>query len=232
VKVVLVLVRLAVAVLADPVTYEETTVNLRVEGRYGALFEGNVSTCGHRVTLASGKKYHCNGTNNDSNPCPGPTCTTALDDSHIGFDGNYWEKFDDIFITSIGGEAAGKNEHWVILLNFQPIPVGGCQQQVKGGDDVLFALANAGTWRRWRFLKLSGPITARAHQPVILTVTDGRTGNPVEGAVVPFNGQDRLTDVFGRVSIAFTEARSFDLKAQIPGSFDWVRSNRLIVDVT
>jgi len=87
VKVVLVLVRLAVAVLADPVTYEETTVNLRVEGRYGALFEGNVSTCGHRVTLASGKKYHCNGTNNDSNPCPGPTCTTALDDSHIGFDG-------------------------------------------------------------------------------------------------------------------------------------------------
>jgi hypothetical protein len=32
---------------------------------------------------ANSQKYHCNGLNNDNNPCPGPTCTTALDDARM-----------------------------------------------------------------------------------------------------------------------------------------------------
>jgi hypothetical protein len=79
--------------LADPGRQPttETTVNLRVEGKTTTIFEGNVATCGHRVTTHSGGTHHCNGTNNDKNPCAGPTCTTALDDANkaanFGFDG-------------------------------------------------------------------------------------------------------------------------------------------------
>jgi hypothetical protein len=81
--------RLAVADLA--VEIKETTVYLRIEGKTKTIFEGDVATCGHRVTTRSGGTHHCNGTNNDKNPCAGPTCTTALDDANkvakFGFDG-------------------------------------------------------------------------------------------------------------------------------------------------
>ena len=71
--------------------FKETTVYLRIEGKDSTIFENAVYTCGHRVTTLSGGTHHCNGTNKDNNPCPGATCTTALDDGNkvagFGFDG-------------------------------------------------------------------------------------------------------------------------------------------------
>jgi hypothetical protein len=70
--------------LANPLTHQAVTVNLRIEESAITLFDSPVSTKFHRITVGEGansQKYHCNGLNNDKNPCPGPTCTTALDDA-------------------------------------------------------------------------------------------------------------------------------------------------------
>lgn len=68
-----------------------TVVNLRIEGADKTIFEGPVLTRGHNVTTATGGTHHCDGTNNHSNPLPGPTCTSALDDASrrhgFGWDG-------------------------------------------------------------------------------------------------------------------------------------------------
>ena len=58
-----------------------TLVNLRIEGAEETIFEGTVLTKGHNVTTPSGGLHQCDGTNNDANPSPGPTCTSALDDA-------------------------------------------------------------------------------------------------------------------------------------------------------
>jgi hypothetical protein len=68
-----------------------TLVNLRIEGSTSTIFEGPIVTLGHNVTTTSGGNHHCDGTNNNQNPSPGPTCTSALDDAakidHFTFDG-------------------------------------------------------------------------------------------------------------------------------------------------
>ena len=70
---------------------EPTLVNLRIEGPDTTIFEGSILTRGHNVTTVSGGTHHCDGTNNNANPLPGPTCTSALDDAskkaHFPFDG-------------------------------------------------------------------------------------------------------------------------------------------------
>ncbi|KAH9983089.1 hypothetical protein BJV74DRAFT_797578 [Russula compacta] len=176
-------------VLADIATCKGTIVNLRVEGRDNTLFENTLSTCGHRVTTTSGNKYHCNGTNNDRNPCTGPTCTTALDDSKIGFDGR-------VPTTS------------------------------EGGDEVLFALVDSSTTRY--YLKLDGPTRASVNEAAVLTVTDGRTENPMEGAVISYGGRSYTSDALGRVSLLFDEAGRVQVKAQ--KAADSVRSNLFSID--
>jgi hypothetical protein len=73
--------------MADPFINKGVTVTLRVEGKKKTIFEGPITTTFHRVTTRSGGTRHCNGLNGDVNTCPGPTCTTALDDGSklIGF---------------------------------------------------------------------------------------------------------------------------------------------------
>lgn len=202
-----------------------TLVNLRIEGSTTTIFEGPIITRGHNVTTHSGGNHHCDGTNNHANIHPGPTCTSALDDAHklahFPFDGTFSTAFDDFFITSIGGVTQTSTEFWGILLNYEFTPVGGCQQEVKRNDEVLFAFnafnANA-------FLKLTGPSTAHVGQPVIFTVTDGQTSKPVAGATV--DGQ--TSDPNGQVSVTFTHDGRQTVKATKSGA---IRSNKLTIHV-
>ncbi|KAF8495167.1 hypothetical protein F5888DRAFT_1616054, partial [Russula emetica] len=202
------------------------TVDLRIEGKAKTIFEGSVATCGHRVTTRSGGTHHCNGTNNDKNPCAGPTCTTALDDANkvakFGFDGTFDEKFDDFFITSIDNETPTGKDFWAICLNFVPTEVGGCQQKVEKDDQVLFAYATQDVTKH--YLKLSGPDTAIIRVPVVLTVTDG-TGAPIPKASV----DGHLTDDHGRVSITFDRVGTQKLKVERQP--DSVRSNQHVIQV-
>ena len=224
---------------------QPTLVNLRIEGSTNTIFEGPIITRGHNVTTVSGGTHHCDGTNNNANPTPGPTCTSALDDAskihHFTFDGyvsyflishcakwlihgakcysTFSTEFDDFFITSIGGVTQTATEFWGILLNFQFIPVGGCQQEVKLNDDILFAF-NA--FNAVHFLKLTGPETANVGSPVLLTVTDGQTGSPVAGADV--NGD--ISDANGHVSVTFAQVGLQKVKAT---KSDSIRSNQLSI---
>ena len=128
-------------------------------------------------------------------------------------------EFDDFFITSIDGNTQTATQFWGILLNFQFTQVGGCQQEVKAKDDVLFAFD---AFNKAHFLKLTGPKTAHVGTPVTLTVTDGQTGSPVAGAEV--NGD--TSDANGNISVTFGTVGLKKVKAE---KSDSIRSNRLTI---
>jgi len=198
-------------------------INLRIEGANHTIFEALLEDVPLNVTTASGGTHPCNGLNDGANPTPGPTCTSALaiaaDLAHFTFDGTFDPEFDDFFITRIAGSEETSTEFWGLLLNFQFTPVGGCQQEVTNGDDVLWAF-NA--FNAVHFLKLQGPNVAHVSEPITVTVTDGMTGEAVEGATV--HGQ--TTDADGNARIVFHEPGAVSLKATAPSS---IRSNAVIV---
>ena len=125
--------------------------------------------------------------------------------------------FDDFFITSIGGDSETATEFWGILVNFQFTPVGGCQEEVKVVDEILWAFD---AFNAVNFLKLNGPQTARRNQPVVLTVTDGQTGRPVAGAEV--DGHTSGAD--GKIIVTFAKAGVNGVKASKQSA---IRSNKV-----
>lgn len=207
------------------------TVFLRIEGAEKTIFESRITTHGHNVTTAAGGTQHCDGTNNHTNPTPGPTLTSALDDAmhRIGstWDGTYFSEFDDYFITTIANVSQTDTEFWGLLIAYQFTPVGGCQQRVKDGDDVLIAFNAFGVSA---FLKLVVPGgKTPVGTTVVATVTDGMTGNPVAGAVVSGSGFGSVpTGVDGTVRMKFVQKGVFKLKALKTGT---VRSNEVKVVV-
>jgi hypothetical protein len=209
----------APAALAAPVT-----VNLRIEGKTSTIFEGPVTTDAKTLTKDASGPHACDGTNGGANPTPGPTMTTALDDGAIagGFtwDGT-WFSFGDFGIDRIGPDAATSTEFWGYAYNWQSSQVGGCQQQVSTGDDVLFGFDY---FSKSALLRLSGPATAEAGQPVSVTVVDGQSGSPVAGAAVG----GTLTGPDGKATVTFSSTGVQRLKAE---RADALRSNALAVCV-
>jgi hypothetical protein len=206
-----------------------TVVKVRVEGATSTIFEGAVRTTGHDVTTAAGGTHRCDGTNNKANPEPGPTATAALDDAAalggFTFDGTYSSEFDDFLITRIGPDEQTDTASWGIFRNGELIPVGGCQQRVTAGDEVLFAYdAFTREHAAKRILELTGPDIARTGKPITVTVTDGTTGKPVEGAKV--NGA--TTGPNGTTKLTFDTAGVWRLKAERSG---FIRSKALFVRV-
>ncbi|KZS90432.1 hypothetical protein SISNIDRAFT_457581 [Sistotremastrum niveocremeum HHB9708] len=210
---------------ASPTTNKKlpALVKLRVEGDVDTIFEAPVLTQGHNVTTAQGGTHHCDGTNFGVNPTPGPTCTSALDDGSLHQRRFIWDgpfdppdfNFDDYLITSIGGVAQTDTQFWGILLDFQFTPVGGCQQQVTHGQEVLFAFD---AFSKNFFLKASGPVVAKVGKPVVVTVIDGTTGVAIEGASIG----GVLTDANGHASLTFGTVGLKKLKAT---RSDSIRSN-------
>ncbi|TFK52926.1 hypothetical protein OE88DRAFT_1316355 [Heliocybe sulcata] len=210
-----------------------TTVNLRVEGDNNhTIYETPVFTWGHNVTTVSGGTHHCDGTNNAANPEPGPTCTSALDNASklAGFpwDATYDAEYDDFFITSIAGTTQTTTQYWGILLNYEYIPVGGCQQEVAFGDHVLFAFD---AFNKDYFLELSGPTLVAPGSTVAYTVLDGMTRAPVQGAAVvdaTSGVEEGITDGTGKAVLAFKAPGAVLLKAR---KSDAVQSNGIPVVV-
>ena len=64
-----------------------------------------------------------------------------------------------------------------IFLNFELTPAGGCQQEVKLNDKILFAF-DASIDALNSFLTLTGPNTAAEAFTTAYTVTDGQIGKP------------------------------------------------------
>ena len=128
----------APAALAAP-----ASVNLRIEGKTSTVFEGPVTSDGHVVRPATGAARLCDGTNGGANSLPGPTPTSTLDDgARLGtfaWDGDYFDSFDDYFVNRIGPDSANNSQFFGQYVNSKPSQVGGCQEIVRTGDEVLWA---------------------------------------------------------------------------------------------
>ena len=223
------LLLMLVLALAPPLALAApATVHLRVEGSSATLFDGSVTTDAKTLTKDPSGSHPCDGTNGGANPTAGPTMTTALDDGSLagGFtwDGTWFDSFQDFGINRIGPDSNGGPPtfpSWGYALNFTPSQVGGCQQRVQGGDDVLFAYD---FFSKAHLLKLVGPGSADTGEAIRVTVTDGQNGTPVAGATV--GGQTTGAD--GGATLSFDSEGVHPLKAE---RADSVRSNTVAVCV-
>ncbi len=173
------LVVLVMALACAPAWAAPVTVNLRVEGAKSTIFEGKVKTDGHSIEQDKAGPQKCDGTNGGANPAAGPTMTSALDNA-LAWDGSWNASFSDFLINRIGPDAQTSKQFWGYALNYKDVEVGGCQQLVKSGDEVLYAFDAFGK----RYLKLSGPTRLKVGQNFNLKVVDGKTGKAVAGAKV------------------------------------------------
>lgn len=203
------------------------SVDLRIEGRNGTIFEGPVTTDAKTVTPSSGDNRRCDGTNGGGNPpgSPGPTPTTALDDgARVGnftWDGTYDSGFNDYLVNRIGPESSGSSDYWGLFVNYESSSVGGCQRVVTPRDEVLWSRIGFSTSTA---LKLTGPASGTTGRPVTVRVTDGANGQPLSGATVG----GAATGADGNAQLSYSEPGIYRLKAERPES---VRSNGLSVCV-
>jgi hypothetical protein len=216
---------------AGPALAAPVTVNLRVEGSTQTLYEGPITTDAKTLTKDASGPHPCDGTNGGTNSTPGPTMTGAMDDGSIaaGFtwDGSWDNSFQDFFINRIGPDtntgAPNYQPYWGYYLNGVATQIGGCQQQVKQGDSVLFAYANFGQ----PLLQLAAPSSAATGESFQVTVqqNDGN-GNLTPAMAASVAGQ--TTDTAGHASVSFSDAGQHAFKAS---RADAVRSNAQTVCV-
>jgi hypothetical protein len=216
---------LAMLVLAATATAAPVTVHLRVEGSTQTLFDGPITTDAKSLTKDASGPHPCDGTNLGANPSPGPTMTGAMDDgaTSAGFtwDASWDAGYQDFLINRIGPDTntggPAYQPYWGYFQNWVATQVGGCQQQVAQGDDVLFAYGDYGQ----PLLQLTAPARAATGESFQVTVqqndgTGGRTSAP--GATV----QGETTDPSGNATISFTDPGVHSFKATRTGS---IRSN-------
>ena len=218
------------AVAASVAVAAPVSVNVRVEGANRTIFDGPVTTDGHAITTpSSGGAQTCDGTNAGAHPSPVPVATAALDDAarlnSFTWDGTYSTQFSDFFVTRIDDETADPNsEFWSLYINRESASVGGCQQRVSGGQEVLWARISFLATDPVVPLELRGPGSARTGEPVNMQVVDGNTGAPQAGATV--NGSPTGSD--GIATLTFANKGIYRLKAERPGE---VRSNTVVLCV-
>lgn len=210
----------ATAAAAPAAQAASVTVNLRIEGSSSTIFEGPVTTDAKTI-----QNHPCDGTNGGANATPGPTMTSALDDASIlhGFpwSGTWFDSIHDFSIDSVGPDSNNSSQFWGYAYNWQPSNVGGCQQEVQSGDQVLFGFD---FFSKSHLLELSGPTTAQVGQPVQLKVVDGQNSSAISGASVA--GTTTAAD--GTASVTYTSPGVVRLKAE---RSDSIRSNELDVCV-
>jgi hypothetical protein len=216
---------LAMLVLAGAATAAPVTVNLRVEGSTQTLFDGPITTDAKSLTKDTTGSHTCDGTNRKVNPTPGPTMTGAMDDGAIaaGFswDATWDANYEDFLISRIGPDtntgAPAFTPYWGYFQNWVASQIGGCQQQVGQGDDILFAYGDYGE----PLLQLTAPTRAATGESFQVTVqqNDGAgTRTPAVGAAVGGS----TSDANGHVAVSFADAGVHRLKATRSGA---IRSN-------
>ena len=223
------LAALAVLVTAPTALAAPVTVNLRVEGSSQTLFEGPVTTDAKTLTKDGSGPHPCDGTNGGANPTPGPTMTGAMDDgiaaAGLTWQGSWSAGFSDFSIDGIGPDAVppSYDPYWGYFLNNVASQVGGCQQQVHQGDDVLFAFTSFGA----KLLLLSAPAKAATNEPFTATVQED-DGAGTRGAAAGAAVGGSTTDSAGHATISFADPGNHKLKAERSGS---IRSNAATVCV-
>src|SRR3954447_15296121 len=213
------------AAAAGPAMAAPAAVTLRVEGPSKTTFEGSVTTDGHNVTTASGGTHKCDGTNGGVNPTAGPTATATLDDgARLGrftWDGTWNDGFDDYFVSRIGPDSQTSTQFWGVFVDGTASQVGGCQQRVKQGDEVVWAFD---AFSKAHALRLAGTDSATTGRRIAVRVTDSATGAPIPGASVA----GTTTGGDGNATFNLPAPGVYRLKA---ARADSVRSNALVMCV-
>jgi hypothetical protein len=216
------------AVLASaPAQAAPATVKLRVEGKTHTIFEGKVRTNGQPVTGDDTGPHKCDGTNGGANATPGPTATgalaTASEAGSFTFDAAWSDDFEDFAVSRIGADEQDldANQFWGVAVDSVPLQVGGCQQQVVTGAEVLWAYD---LFSAKHILQLEGAAKTRVGRTYKVRVVDGNGSLPVKGASV---GGEK-TNAKGIARLKFTSRGVKRLKAKRDDS---VRSNQLRVKV-
>ena len=197
-----------------PAPAGQTNGLLRVEGGdEGTIFEGCISSGPTIVTTPSGGAHQCDGTNDNSNPSPGATCTTQLQSAAqrngFGFDGTYSQDFQDYFITSIDATTQTSSQFFGLLQDRVFTAVGGCQQEIAPGgtQETLWAFdafnANA-------FLSVAPDyrVVTSDTRTVQITVTgdDGKGGSAPYGGAAVAGGGIGTSAADGTISITVPTA--------------------------
>ncbi|HTR75853.1 MAG TPA: hypothetical protein VMH33_11440 [Solirubrobacterales bacterium] len=204
-------------------------VDLRIEGKEETLFEGEVPTTIHKIQASSDtQERSCNGVNalDPENIEPGFTATLASVEAmeSIGetFDGEWYGgpgNFNDYFITRWGPDEQDNSTgaYWGILVNQIFTDVGGCQYQMHGHAEALWAYDAFSPRPRLGLLPEAAhyqegpmPTTATARVgvpfPVEVIVWEGYvegspSGEPSRSGSEPFEG--------GEVAPVATDAKGF-----------------------
>jgi hypothetical protein len=239
------LLAISTALLATD-TASGVKVTVRVEGATTTLFEKEIETDGHDVQAASDKVAHrCDGRNNEAHDEAGPTPTAALADaSKIGaftWDGRWGRSLEDYLITRIGPDQQAErwaDGRWSLIVNGIYTETAGCQEQVKDGDEVLWAFGKGGA-----ALQVTEVGSIRVGEPVRVRVTKlmrdpdspeaAPVRLPVPGAslidIDSLEAEDRLgrggstvgspTDPQGYTEIVFDRPGVKRIKATAPNAF-------------
>jgi len=226
-----------------PANNNTSSVHLRIEGAESTIFESSIVSGPRNITTASGGTHRCNGLNFRANSQPGATCTSALDEvacrNNFTYDATWDDSFDDFFITRISSSSQTDTKHWGLLIDWKFANVGGCQQETKPGDYILWAYD---AFNAESFLQLYPDEQVGAEKaegsictPLRLFVTDGLTGDPVVGATVQrlataarSAGDVAVSDENGVATVEFSLKGRYYLKAVKLNS---IRSNLVTIDV-
>lgn len=196
--------------LPTAATAAPTAVDVRIEGKTSTIFDGPVTTDAKVVNPTTADDHLCDGSGAPGSP--GPTPTTALDDAAIkgGFDwdGTWYDGFDDYSIDRVAAEPSTASEFWGVFVNGAAIEVGGCQQVIQPGDEVLWAFDAFS--KTGGALTLSGNEATQTDRPLQVRVTNTSGGAPVAGATVG----GTTTDADGTAVIAFDQPGIYSLKAE------------------
>jgi len=227
------LVLLSIIAVGPSTQNSVANVHLRVEGLNTTIFSGDVATRGHDVTVNPFNiMRRCDGTNANRNPTRGATVTSALDDAAryrgLPWHGTWYDQtgnitLEDFDITSINRDTTTPNvTHLTLLIDYVPLSMGGCQQRVSTGNNVLLAFH---AHDNNIFLKLEvDRKTVMVIQPVVVTVTNGWNARPISGARVgtATTGND------GKATLTYTTAGPQTLMAT---KHPTVRSDKIAIMV-
>lgn len=216
---------------------------MRIEGAESTIFESHVASGPRNITTTSGGTHFCNGLNRGANANPSATCTSALDEvacmENFTYDATWSEKYEDFLITRISTSSETDDKYWGLFLNWKYTNLGGCQQETKPGDYVLWAYDAFNAKNILEMYPDEGSNVEKAERStnwsLKLFVKDGLTGKPVQSATVrklataaSLAEDVAVSDENGVATVSFSEKGTYYLKAMKPDS---VRSNMVIMSV-
>ena len=139
---------------------------------------------------------------------------------HVG--GDLVPSFEDYSVDRVGPDAATSSEFWGQLVNSKFSSVGGCQERINTGDEVLWAFD---AFSKTQAAGSPGPTSHDRGKPFTVAVTNGGHRRAARG---PQRSAARVTGADGKAALTFDQAGIYRLKATAPDS---VRSNALNVCV-